>query len=154
MRPVAEQTVLVTGATDGLGKGLATELARAGATVLLHGRDDNRGKATLADITAATGSDRLRWYRADLAHLDQVRDLAAAGTADTPRLDALVSNAGIGTDTPPGRQESADGIELRFARQLSRRFLTHPAAAAHPACLRPGPDRPGQLGWTGSHQFR
>lgn len=124
MRPVAEQTVLVTGATDGLGKGLATELARAGATVLVHGRDDNRGKAALADITAATGSDRLRWYRADLAHLDQVRDLATAVAADIPRLDALVSNAGIGADVPSGgRQESADGIELRFAVNYLAGFL-------------------------------
>ena len=114
MRPVREQTVLVTGATDGLGKALATELARAGATVIVHGRDNNRGKATLAEITEATGSDRLRWYQADLAHLDQVRDLVGAVAADNPRLDALVSNAGIGS-SPGGRQESAEGIELRFA---------------------------------------
>jgi NAD(P)-dependent dehydrogenase (short-subunit alcohol dehydrogenase family) len=114
MRPVREQTVLVTGATDGLGKALATELARAGATVIVHGRDNKRGKATLAEITEATGSDRLRWYQADLAHLDQVRDLVGAVAADNPRLDALVSNAGIGS-SPGGRQESAEGIELRFA---------------------------------------
>ena len=114
MRPVPEQTVLVTGATDGLGQALATELARAGATVAVHGRDHKRGEATLAEITKATGNDRLRWYRADLAHLSEVRDLAAAVAADNPRLDALVSNAGIGTG-PGGRQESADGIELRFA---------------------------------------
>ena len=44
MRPVRDQTVLVTGATDGLGKALATELARAGATVIVHGRDDNRAR--------------------------------------------------------------------------------------------------------------
>jgi len=124
MRPVPEQTVLITGATDGLGKALATELARAGATVLIHGRDDNRGRATLAEITAATGSERLRWYRADLAHLDQVHDLAAAVAAENPRLNALVSNAGIGTDNPPGgRAESADGIELRFAVNYLAGFL-------------------------------
>jgi NAD(P)-dependent dehydrogenase (short-subunit alcohol dehydrogenase family) len=124
MRPIFEQSVLVTGATDGLGKAVATELARAGATVLVHGRDDNRGKATLAEITAVTGNDRLRWYRADFADLDQVRQLAAAVAADTPRLDALVSNAGIGTVYPSGgRQESVDGIELRFAVNYLAGFL-------------------------------
>ncbi|MGH3821299.1 MAG: SDR family NAD(P)-dependent oxidoreductase [Pseudonocardiaceae bacterium] len=124
MRPIPEQTVFVTGATDGLGKAVATELARAGAAVLVHGRDDDRGKATLAEITAVIGNDQLRWYRADLADLDQVRQLAAAVAADTPRLDALISNAGIGTVYPAGgRQDSADGIELRFAVNYLAGFL-------------------------------
>jgi NAD(P)-dependent dehydrogenase (short-subunit alcohol dehydrogenase family) len=116
MRPVSEQTVLITGATDGHGKAVATALARAGATVLVHGRDDDRGKSTLTEIAAVTGNDRARWYRADLADLGQVRRLATAVAADNPRLDALISNAGIGTVYPSAeRQDSADGIELRFA---------------------------------------
>jgi NAD(P)-dependent dehydrogenase (short-subunit alcohol dehydrogenase family) len=124
MRPVREQTVLVTGATDGLGKAVATELARLGATVLVHGRDDTRGHTTLTEIAQVTGNDRLRWYRADLADLDQVRRLATAVTADAPRLDALISNAGIGGEYPVGgRQESADGIELRFAVNYLAGFL-------------------------------
>ena len=124
MRPIAEQTVLVTGATDGLGKAVATELARLGATVLVHGRDDSRGQATLTEIAQATGNDRLRWYRADLADLDQIRRLAAAVAADNPRLDALISNAGIGGEYPVGgRQESADRIELRFAVNYLAGFL-------------------------------
>ena len=118
------QVVLVTGATDGLGRALAADLARAGATVLVHGRDDNRGRATLTEIAEATGNDRLHWYRADLAELDQVRRLATAVAEDAPRLDALVSNAGIGTINPAGgRQESADGIELRFAVNYLAGFL-------------------------------
>lgn len=124
MRPIREQTVLVTGATDGLGKAVATELARLGATVLVHGRDDTRGHATLTEIAKVTGQDRLRWYRADLADLDQVRRLATTVAADAPRLDALISNAGIGGDYPVGgRQESADGIELRFAVNYLAGFL-------------------------------
>jgi NAD(P)-dependent dehydrogenase (short-subunit alcohol dehydrogenase family) len=117
VRPIDQQTILVTGATDGLGKGLATELAAAGATVLVHGRSDDRGQATLAEIERTTGSDRLRWLRADLSSLDEVRTLAEQTRSTTDRLDALVNNAGIGATTNgSGRREvSRDGYELRFA---------------------------------------
>lgn len=117
MRPIEEQTILVTGATDGLGKALAADLAGRGATVLLHGRDEGRGKAALEEVRRATGSARLGWYRADLASLDQVRSLADQVRRDHAELHALVNNAGIGA-TVPGegvRQESSDGFELRFA---------------------------------------
>jgi NAD(P)-dependent dehydrogenase (short-subunit alcohol dehydrogenase family) len=125
MRPLDQQTILITGATDGLGRALAADLASTGATLLLHGRDDDRGKDTLTEIRDRTGNDRLHWYRADLSDLAQVRDLAAAVSRDVDRLDALVSNAGIGSDVPGGgrRQESADGVELRFAVNYLAGFL-------------------------------
>jgi NAD(P)-dependent dehydrogenase (short-subunit alcohol dehydrogenase family) len=125
MRPIAESTVLVTGATDGLGRALATELAGLGATVLLHGRDDPRGEQALRDIQAATGSERLVWYRADLASLAQVRDLAESVAAEQERLDVVVNNAGIGTTMGGDRRrmESADGNELRFAVNYLAPFL-------------------------------
>jgi len=116
--------VLVTGATDGLGRALAAELARSGATVLVHGRDPGRIADTIKEVTAAaaeageaTASDRVRGYQADLSSLAGVRDLAEQVIAAEPRLDVLVNNAGIGGDVPGGgaRQESADGYELRFA---------------------------------------
>src|SRR5215467_8177561 len=117
VRPIAEQTILVTGSTDGLGKGVATELARAGATVLIHGRDDARGRRTVEEIRARTGNQRLVWLRADFASLDEVRALARDVSRIYGRLDVLVNNAGIGTSTngDQRRQESRDGIELRFA---------------------------------------
>ncbi len=117
MRPVEEQTILITGATDGLGRELAAALAGAGATVLVHGRDDERGREAIEQIRSQTGSDRLQWLRADLASLQEVRDLARRVTDGHTRLDALVNNAGIGTTLPgDGRRlESRDGYELRFA---------------------------------------
>jgi NAD(P)-dependent dehydrogenase (short-subunit alcohol dehydrogenase family) len=118
--------VLVTGATDGLGRGLAHALAQAGETVLVHGRSEERIADTLAEI-----GGEARGYRADFASLAEVDRLADEVLAAEPRLDALVNNAGIGSDVPGGgrRQESADGIELRFAvnylagYRLTRRLL-------------------------------
>jgi NAD(P)-dependent dehydrogenase (short-subunit alcohol dehydrogenase family) len=121
-----QPTVLVTGATDGLGKALAAELAGTGATVLLHGRDQERGERTLAELRAQTGNETVGWYRADLSSLAEVRSLAEQVAADHERLDVLVNNAGIGTTLPghDGRRvESEDGHELRFAVNYLAPFL-------------------------------
>jgi NAD(P)-dependent dehydrogenase (short-subunit alcohol dehydrogenase family) len=115
---LSQPTILVTGATDGLGRALAAELARQGATVLVHGRSRERLDDTLAEVQAAAGGDaQVRGYLADLASLEEVRGLAEQVAKAEPRLDVLVSNAGIGSNVPGGerRLESRDGIELRFA---------------------------------------
>jgi NAD(P)-dependent dehydrogenase (short-subunit alcohol dehydrogenase family) len=102
------RVILVTGATDGLGRALAVDLAAAGATVLVHGRD----AARIADTVASLGDADVRTYQADFASLAQVRAFADAVLAAEPRLDVLVNNAGIGGGA---RQVSADGYELLFA---------------------------------------
>lgn len=119
------KVVLLTGATDGLGRALAAELARDGATVLVHGRDPERIADTVREVTEAVteavgggaGADRVRSYQADLASIAGVRALAEQVIASEPRLDVLVNNAGVGATVPGDgvRQESADGYELRFA---------------------------------------
>ena len=110
MREISEQVILVTGATDGLGRGVAADLASRGATVLLHGRSPERLERTLAELRDETGSDKLRTYRADFASLAEVRAMAADVAANEERLDALVNNAGIGF--LPEREFSQDGVEL------------------------------------------
>lgn len=103
--------VLITGATSGLGRYLARELADSGWQVLAHGRDPGR----VADLSAELGGDA-RGYVADLASLAEVRELAALVRAEVPRLEVLVNNAAVGFGAPgEGRQVSADGHELRFA---------------------------------------
>lgn len=116
MRPFAEQTILITGATSGLGLGLAQALAEKGATVLLHGRDHKRGKAILDEIRQETGNEKLQFYCADLASLQQTSELARRVAAEQERLDILINNAGVGFGKDSSKREmSQDGYELRFA---------------------------------------
>src|SRR5438132_1445459 len=103
------KTVLVTGATDGLGKQVAQLLAKDGARVLLHGRDRAKGEAALRDIHAASGNGRLELYLADFDDLRQVREMAKAIGSRHQRLDVLVNNAGVGLfGQDATRQESRD----------------------------------------------
>ena len=113
---MAKYTILITGATDGIGRGTAMELARQGATVLLHGRDAARLEATRDEIAAATGGAPPGTYLADFASVAEVRRLAAEIGAAHPVLDVLINNAGIGRGAEGGRvrEISADGYELRF----------------------------------------
>jgi NAD(P)-dependent dehydrogenase (short-subunit alcohol dehydrogenase family) len=120
-----ERTALVTGATDGVGRVVARELAKRGWRVLVHGRDRGRGEALVQEIEKAGGS--ATFLAADLASLAEVRRLADEVRQQTDRLDLLINNAGIGTaGNVPGRQTSADGHELRFAvNYLAGFLLTH-----------------------------
>jgi NAD(P)-dependent dehydrogenase (short-subunit alcohol dehydrogenase family) len=125
MRPIDQTTLLITGATDGLGRGVAERLAALGADLHLHGRDPKRLAATAEAIEAETGNQRIQTHLADLASLDQVRSLADEVQASTEQLHLLISNAGIGTGEPdlPTRQESHDGHQLRFAVNYLAGFL-------------------------------
>jgi NAD(P)-dependent dehydrogenase (short-subunit alcohol dehydrogenase family) len=116
-------TILVTGATDGLGRALADRLAADGHELILHGRDPER-LARAAEEIANDGRRPLTAV-ADLAELAQVRRLAAEVREHTGRLDVRVSNAGIGSGEPDGRtrRTSADGYELRFAVNYLAGFL-------------------------------
>jgi NAD(P)-dependent dehydrogenase (short-subunit alcohol dehydrogenase family) len=119
------RTALVTGATDGVGRVVARELAKQGWRVLVHGRDRPRGEALVREIEQAGGS--ATFLAADLASLAEVRRLADEVKKQTDRLDLLINNAGIGSvGSAPGRQTSADGHELRFAvNYLAGFLLTH-----------------------------
>jgi NAD(P)-dependent dehydrogenase (short-subunit alcohol dehydrogenase family) len=125
MRPAAEQVILVTGATDGLGRAVAGELAKGGATLLIHGRDDARLADAADGIRAESGNEKLGAYRADFSSLQEVGDLAERLERDQDRIDVLINNAGIGSTLPGGgrRMESRDGHELRFAVNYLAHFL-------------------------------
>jgi NAD(P)-dependent dehydrogenase (short-subunit alcohol dehydrogenase family) len=124
---VRGSTALVTGSTDGLGREVALRLAALGATVIVHGRNRERGEETVRAIREA-GGDAV-FYRADLASLAEVRELAATIEANHESLGLLINNAGIWTDGSNERRTSPDGHELVFAVNylapyvLSRKLL-------------------------------
>ena len=117
--PLKGKVVMVTGSTDGLGREVAIRSAALGANVIVHGRNQERGKAVVGEITKA-GKGGARFYAADLSSLAEVRTLAQAINRDYDRLDVLVNNAGIWLRD---RQVSKDGHEMHFAVNYLAGFL-------------------------------
>jgi len=118
------KTILITGSTDGVGREVALMLGAAGATVIVHGRNSERG-AQVLDALHRNGSPASVFYQADLSSFAQVHSLADTVKQNHERLDVLINNAGIGGFGPGGtvRQMSADAHELRFAVNYLAGFL-------------------------------
>lgn len=117
---MTETTILVTGSTDGIGRATADALAGQGYRVLIHGRDEAKGRRVLEEIRDRAGSDRLDLFIADLADQGEVRGLAAAVADRYDRLDVLINNAGV---FQPERETAPGGIEMTFAVNFLAGFL-------------------------------
>jgi NAD(P)-dependent dehydrogenase (short-subunit alcohol dehydrogenase family) len=116
------RTIFISGATDGLGRALAHQLAAYGAVLNLHGRDPGKLERTADDIR---DTHRLPRPLAVLADLGQVRRVAAEVLQLTNHLDVLISDAGISSGPTDGRtrKTSPDGYDLRFAVNYLAGFL-------------------------------
>lgn len=110
---------LVTGASDGIGLGLAERLARAGAELVLPVRNPAKGAAAVERLRTAVPGATVTTRPADLASLDSVAALADGLLAEARPIDLLIANAGV--MTPPARNTTADGFEL----QLGTNHLGH-----------------------------
>ncbi|OQW60743.1 MAG: short-chain dehydrogenase [Proteobacteria bacterium SG_bin9] len=113
------KTAVVTGATGGLGYETALALAKAGADVILTGRDDQKGAAALANISQDVLGAKVTYERLDLASLASITDFAQRMQA-RPSLDLLVNNAGV--MALPSRQTTADGFEMQFGTNYLGHF--------------------------------
>lgn len=120
MKPINEQTILITGSTDGIGKLAALALAKQQANVLIHGRDKAKLQRVVKELKAASGNDKIQGLLADFASLEQVRRLAREVLQTDAGLDVLINNAGAGT---ADERYSRDGHELRFAVNYLAPFL-------------------------------
>lgn len=116
------KTVVVTGATSGIGRAAAMELAKLGADLALLGRSQDKLQATQAEIEAAVGRACVQTFRADFERMEEVR-LAARALLALPRLDVLLNNAGL---ILTQREVTTDGFEKTFAvNHLAPFLLTH-----------------------------
>jgi NAD(P)-dependent dehydrogenase (short-subunit alcohol dehydrogenase family) len=113
------KTCLVTGATSGIGAVTAEVLARAGATVIVVGRNPERCRATTANLREVAGRAE-EPIVADLSSQAEIRRLAATVLERYPRLDVLLNNAGGVFNR---RLVSADGIEMTWALNHLNYFL-------------------------------
>ena len=111
------KTILVTGATDGIGLQTALDLAKLGHHVLVHGRDM---KKLAAATSAVSEVGRATPLAGDLSSLASVRELAAAVAHLAPRLDVLLCNAGV---FETKHRATADGLEATFAINHVAHFL-------------------------------
>ena len=122
-RLMAGRTVLVTGATDGIGRETARVLFRMGATVIVHGRSRERAEEAARVIGTPAGPGRIEIAYADLASMRAVRALAAEIQRRFERLDVLLNNAGVYMTE---RRLTEDGLETTFAvNHLAPFLLTH-----------------------------
>ncbi len=111
---------VVTGATSGIGTEIARGLLRRGFTVGIVGRNPGKTDRTAEELRASVPGAEVETYLADLSELDQVRDLASELHRRNDRLDVLVNNAGINSDTP---LNSSDGFNVMLATNYLAPFL-------------------------------
>jgi NAD(P)-dependent dehydrogenase (short-subunit alcohol dehydrogenase family) len=119
---IAGQRALVTGATSGIGRAVALQLARDGAEVLVHGRDAARGAETVRDITNAGG--KASFVAADLTEVDDVHRLAS----DVGAVDILINNAGISRFGPTAEFD-VSALDKMFASNVRAPFILVAALA-------------------------
>ena len=105
------KTILITGATDGIGFETAKMMAPEGHTLLLHGRNPDKLVAAAETVSRIDGAGEIRTYRADLSVLSEVEALADEVKGDFKSIDVLINNAGVFKMSNPLTQ---DGYDARF----------------------------------------
>lgn len=105
------KTILITGATDGIGRETARRLAADGHHLLIHGRNAEKLSRTADDIRGTSGPGPVETYRADLSDLSEVARLGREVLAKHDRIDVVINNAGVlKADSPT----TAEGQDVRF----------------------------------------
>ena len=120
------KTILITGATDGIGLETAKMMAPDGHTLLLHGRNPEKLKSVAEAVSNISGAGDVKTYRADLAILSEVKAFADAVKSDVQSLDVLVNNAGVFKMSDSVTKEGYDArfiVNVAAPYQLTKALL-------------------------------
>ncbi len=114
---------MITGATAGIGRAAALEMARLGASMVVVARNASKAESLKARVTEASVGASVRTFLADLSSLEQVRRVAAEIAEQVGRIDVLVNNAGIAASRNRSTGEGFD--EMLASNYLGPFLLTH-----------------------------
>ncbi len=120
MKPINQQTILITGSTDGIGKLTALNLARQNAQIIVHGRNEAKVQKVIYELKTKSGNQKIEGFTYDFSSLNEVRKFADDVTNKFNKIDVLINNAGVGF---ADNGKSQDGYELRFAVNYLVPFL-------------------------------
>jgi NAD(P)-dependent dehydrogenase (short-subunit alcohol dehydrogenase family) len=118
-KPITMKTAVITGASSGMGRATAMELAKQGYRVIIHGRDAARTKQVADEIKAGSGNHQVEFIVADITGIKGMKKLAAAIKEKTNSIEALVLSTGV---ILPKQIITEDGLEAGFAIQYLSRF--------------------------------
>lgn len=105
------KTVLITGATDGIGKLAAIKLAKEGHTIYIHGRNKEKLDLTISEIKEISNNENVEGFVADFSDLDSVRQMAKQINVKLTKIDVLINNAGVYKSSI---SQNKDGLDIRF----------------------------------------
>ncbi len=112
MKTLAGKTIVITGATSGIGEAAAEGLAAKGARIVFVARSAQKARALMERLQAINSQGEHDWVQADLSTLAAMKQAGSALALKAPKIDVLVNNAGAVFDR---RQETTDGLEMTFA---------------------------------------
>lgn len=117
-----KKTILITGSTDGIGKLAAIKLAKAGHTLWIHGRNQEKIDATVAEIKTNADSESVNGCIADLSDFEAIKSMALKFIEKGIKIDVLINNAGVFKSSV---NETKDGLDIRFVvNYLAPVYLT------------------------------
>ena len=106
-----KKTILITGSTDGIGKGLALKLVKEGHKVYIHGRNSEKLRATISEIKVESGSNKVDGFLADFSDLDSVKHMASEILEKKIAFDVVINNAGVYNSS---LTRNKNGLDLRM----------------------------------------